>query len=133
MNKVEESIINSINKNGFPEKRVTLPFQAIFNSCKKHEVKLADVLKNLEEKQILSEIGNEKILFYSFEHVLNEAEQSSDSSDGGSNSLFKTAMDKIKQMNPGQLNELRKKVANMSADERAELMKKAKDMFTKKN
>ena len=64
MNKISESIIQSIRKNGFPEKKVTLPFQAIYDSCKKNDLKLSDVLKTLAEEDIQSEIGNDKILFF---------------------------------------------------------------------
>ena len=60
---VEKSILNSIEKNGFPEKMVNLPFQAIFNTCKKNGVKLSAVLKNLEKQEVFNEIGTDKILF----------------------------------------------------------------------
>ncbi len=123
MNKISESIIQSIRKNGFPEKKVTLPFQAIYESCKKNNLKLADVLKTLETEEIYSEIGNDKILFFQ------KPEHSKPDKDFGDSNLFKAAMDKIKGMDPKEVASLKDKVMNMSESERANLLKKAKDYF----
>ncbi len=120
MSDVEKNIINSINKNGFPEKRVNLPFKAIFDSCKKNSVKLSDVLDNLKSQEIYSEIGDEKILFYK-----EKVEPSFDIPPD----FMKSAMDQMKNMDPEQLKELKKKVMKMSSDERGEMLNKAKDIF----
>ncbi len=127
MNKVEKSILNSIKKNGYPDKKVNLPFQTIFSACKKHGLKLSDVLKSLKEKGILSEIGNEKVLFYAKQ----EKKADDPTFDSSESNMFKAAMDKVKDMDPKTLNDLKQKVMNMSAEERAELMSKAKDFLKK--
>ncbi|MBT4290271.1 MAG: hypothetical protein HOD92_23340 [Deltaproteobacteria bacterium] len=126
MNKISESIIQSIRKNGFPEKKVTLPFQAIYDSCKKNDLKLSDVLKTLAEEDIQSEIGNDKILFFK------KSESAAVEPDMNDNSIFKAAMDKIKGLDPKELASLKDKVMNMSEEERSALLGKAKDFFKKK-
>ena len=125
MNKISESIIQSIRKNGFPEKKVTLPFQAIFDSCKKNNLKLSDVLKSLETEDILSEIGNDKILFFQ------KSKQSQSDAGFTESNIFKAAMDKIKGLDPKELGALKDKVMNMSEEERSALLGKAKDFFKK--
>ena len=127
MNRVEESILNSIRKNGFPSKRVALPFQAVFSACKKNGVKLSDVLNSLKEKKVSSEIGNERIVFY----AAGEEKTEGSNSNGRDRGFLKAAMDKMKGMDPNELNEIKKKVMNMSPEERADLMRKAKDFFKK--
>ena len=119
--------MNSIGKNGFPEKKVALPFQAIFNACKKNAVKLSDVLKSLEQRSVLSEIGNEKILFY----AAGEETFENPNSDYRDGNIFKAAMEKIKGMDPKELSEIKNRVLNMSPTERADLLRKAKDIFKK--
>jgi len=126
MNKISESIIQSIHKNGFPEKKVTLPFQAIYDSCKKSKLKLSDVLKTLEEEDIHSDIGNDKILFF------RKTESATTEQDLGESSIFKSAMDKIKGLDPKELASLKDKVMNMSEEERSALLGKAKNFFKKK-
>ncbi|PCI23922.1 MAG: hypothetical protein COB67_12250 [SAR324 cluster bacterium] len=136
MSVVEESILKSIQKNGFPEKMVQLPFRSIFNSCKKHGVKLSDVLKQLHEQQVYSEIGEEKILFFREKPVQKQEQdsdqQATDPMGGMPDDFFKTAMDQMKNMDPEQLKQVKEQVMNMSPQERSELMNKAKGMFGKK-
>jgi hypothetical protein len=127
MNKVEESILNSIKKNGYPEKKVNLPFQAIFNACKKNDVKLSDVLNSLKEQGVMSDIGNEKILFYS-DVKASDSDQGFDFTDS---TMFKAAMEKMKGMDPNELDALKQKVMDMSPEERADLMEQAKGFFNK--
>ncbi|MCP4297037.1 MAG: hypothetical protein GY786_15645 [Proteobacteria bacterium] len=132
MSVVENSIIKSIEKNGFPEKMVSLPFRAIFDSCKKHGLKLAEVLNALKEKEVFSDIGEEKILFYREKPDV-ELKGDGNSETGNPFGLppefMKTAMDQMKNMNPEQLKELKEKVMNMSSQDRSEMLNKAKTMF----
>ena len=127
---VEDSILSSIQKNGYPAKRVSLPFQAIFNTCKNNNVSLTSVLKNLEAQNVLNEISNDKILFYhkDFKNKAPDKEKP----DIPEN-LVAEAMKKIKEINPADLEEMEKKVMEMSPEERNELMKHAKNMFRPKS
>ena len=57
-NPVADSIRHSITKNGYPEKVVRLPFKPVYDSCKKNDTALADVLDQLpKEENILGVDG----------------------------------------------------------------------------
>ncbi|MGK0289196.1 MAG: hypothetical protein ACI86H_000627 [bacterium] len=134
LEKVEQSILNSIQKNGFPDKKVALPFRAIFNSCKNNGVKLADVLKNLkDEESILSDIGEERITFFTKEHKQAAAETEKQSSlnpeDLFSGDFMQKAMEGLKDIDPSQFSAVQEKMANMSDEEKANMMKMASEMM----
>ena len=132
MSVVEKSIIQSIEKNGFPKKAVSLPFKPIFDSCKKHDLKLADVLRALQTQDIHSNIGDEKIVFY--RHAPTSVQDKGD--DPSTNRLFdvppefmKTAMEQLKNMTPEQLKELKEKAKLFSPQENSRMMDRAKELF----
>ena len=60
---VEDSIKHCIKKNGFPEKSVRLPFKAIHESCKNHNIALKDVLTNLIQHKIVGTVQGDFIEF----------------------------------------------------------------------
>lgn len=126
---IEESIINSITKNGFPEKKVSLPFQAIFKACKNSDVSLSAVLKNLEKQQIYNEKSGDKILFFD-----QQTPKKTPDFDPGEipEGLYKEAMDKVKNMDPTELEEMKKRIMSMSSTEQQDMLKKAKDLFKQK-
>ncbi len=126
---VEESILNSIKKNGYPEKKVALPFQAIFKACKKNEVSLSTVLKKLEEQDILNEISDDKILFFSKEF---KAKPTTNKPPEFSEKMVAEAMKKMEDMDPEELEKVKKQVMGMSPEEKNELIKQAKELFSKK-
>lgn len=124
MHKVDESIKASIHKNGFPSKKVNLPFKPVFEACKKNNEKLSEVLERLKQDGVLSQIGNEKILFYS-----PESEADKNRSRASNPSAYQSAMDQLKDMDPQQVEEIKKKVMSMSPEEQQALMKYAKDFM----
>lgn len=159
MAKVEDSILHSIKKNGFPDKAVNLPFRPIFNACKKQGEKLADVLKTLESQEVYSEIGEEKILFYREKPQPAKQEKQTGNSannpfgfdagdlfNGIPEDMINSAMEKmgnmdpeqlakmketLSQVDPEQLASMKEAVSKMSPEERENLMNQAKNMFNK--
>lgn len=125
MSKIDESIKGSIKKNGFPEKKVNLPFKPVFDACKKNGEKLSEVLERLKGDGILSQIGNEKILFFSPESEKKEKKSSINPN------AYQSAMDQLKDMDPKKVEEIKEKVMSMSAEEREALMKYAQDFMEK--
>lgn len=136
-NPVADSIKHSIQKNGFPEKMVRLPFKPVYDSCKKNDVALADVLDQLREESILGSMEGDYIVFRSPEkaaeavqakQAVSKEETSEDSSSwwsklsglGDLSSMAKEAMDK---MTPEQLAEVKERVANMSDEEKKNIVK----------
>lgn len=145
-NPVADSIKHSINKSGFPEKVVRLPFKPVYDSCKKSGTALADVLERLKTEGILGATEGDHIVFRSPEKVAEavrakdaarQAEaEGSDSSWwsklsglGDLSSMVKEAMAKL---NPEQLTEIKKRVENMSDDEKKNIFKMM-SQFTKKD
>ena len=133
-NPVLDSIKHSITKNGFPAKVVRLPFKPVYDSCKKRDIALADVLDQLREENILGAMEGDYIVFRSPEKAA-EAMQSKkpaseeDSSDsswwsklsglGDVSSMAKEAMAK---MTPEQLADIKKRVENMSDEEKKNIL-----------
>jgi DNA-binding transcriptional MerR regulator len=125
-NPVADSIKHSIIKNGFPGKMVRLPFKPVYDSCKKNGTTLADVLEHLKTEDIFSSTEGDYIVFRSAE----KAAPQEDSSDpswwsklsglGDLSSMAKEAMDK---MTPEQLAEVKERVANMSDEEKKNIVK----------
>ena len=135
-NPVADSIRHSIQKNGFPEKMVRLPFKPVYDSCKKNDVALADVLDQLREENILGSMEGDYIVFRSPEKAAEavqakqaaaKEETAEDSSSwwsklsglGDLSSMAKEAMDK---MTPEQLAEVKERVANMSDEEKKNIV-----------
>ena len=134
MASVEDNILHSLTKNGFPEKPVSLPFQAIFKACKKEGENLSVILHNLEQRDIEHRMTSDRILFFSRETA--ETANTPPSTDDYkgfdfSNQLVKDAMEKISEMDPADLEKLKKQVSGLSAEEKNELLKQAKGLFKK--
>lgn len=126
MESVIKSILHSIQKNGYPGKRVALPFKPIFDACKQRDVSLTSVLKKLEEQEVCHDMKDDRILFYARDYQPKSAGQNPH---GIPDDLYKAAMDKLKGMDPEEVEKMKKKVMEMSPEEQQELLKKAKDLF----
>ncbi len=145
-NPVEDSIKHSISKNGFPGKVVRLPFKPVYDSCKKHGTALTDVLDHLKEENILSAMEGDYIVFRSPEKAA-EAVQASEAApkeDSGADDsswwskipgigdLPSMAKEAMAKMTPEQLADVRKRVENMSDDEKNNIIKMMSDMMKPK-
>lgn len=133
MKSVEDSILHSIKKNGYPEKRVSLPFQSVFKACKSEKVSLSDVLKHLESNKVFSRIDNDRIIFFSQESAAKSEKINAEKSSGFdfSNRMVSEAMKKLEGMDPEEVERLKKQVMDMSPEQREELLKKAQSFFSK--
>jgi hypothetical protein len=61
---VDDSILTSIAKGGFPEKSVKLPFRPVYDSCKRNDTSLAEVLARLRGRGVVGKIVVDGILFH---------------------------------------------------------------------
>ena len=133
-NPVLDSIKHSITKNGFPGKVVRLPFKPVYDSCKKSDVALADILDQLREENILGAMEGDYIVFRSPEKAA-EAVQASqaapkeDSDDSswwsklsGLGDVSSMAKEAMANMTPEQLAEIRNRVENMSDEEKKNIL-----------
>ena len=140
-NPVADSIRHSIHKSGFPGKVVRLPFKPVYDSCKKNGTALADVLDHLKAENVLGAMEGDYIVFRSPEKAV-EAEQSrakapkEDSGDSswwsklpGMGDLPSMAKEAMAKMTPEQLADIKKRVENMSDNEKQNIIKMMSDMM----
>lgn len=127
---VEESIKYSITKNGFPGKKVKLPFKPIFDSCKQNNTSLAEVLANLARENISGRIKGDYIEFHGgLEADQRDANASGDGSafdPANWKNLQASAMEALSRMTPDQIAQLRRMAEGLSDEEKKGLM----DMMT---
>ena len=134
-NPVADSIRHSITKSGFPGKVVRLPFKPVYDSCKKSDVALADILDELREENILGAMEGDFIVFRSPEKAAEavqaaKAPPKEDSGDSswwsklpGMDDLPSMAKEAMAKMTPEQLAEVKDRVANMSDEEKQNILK----------
>lgn len=126
---VEESIKYSITKNGFPQKKVKLPFKPIFDCCKQNNTSLGEVLGNLARENISGKIKGDHIEFQSslaeaHENTI-DAQAAGDRSGIGSadlNNLQQSAMEMLSRMTPEQISQLQKMAQSLSDEEKKSLL-----------
>ena len=134
---VEDSIKHCIEKNGFPKKNVRLPFKAIHESCQKYDSALKEVLANLAQKKIIATVQGDFIEFRSGDKPPQEPKISSKVSDSSQTSLpnmenlKEMAQSYMSKMSPDQIKELEKTVANMSEEEKKNILKNFSEQFFK--
>ena len=133
---VEKSIKHSIEKNGFPEKSVRLPFKSIHESCKSHNIALKNVLANLIQHNIVGTIQGDFIEFRASNALTKK--KPSDQTNGPSETTLPN-MEELKnitqsymsKMTPEQIKELEKTVSNMSEEEKENILKNFSTQFFK--
>ena len=134
---VERSIKHCIEKNGFPEKSVRLPFKSIHESCKNHNTALKEVLANLTQHKIFGTIQGDFIEFRARENLKgkpntsNQENNSSKTTAPNMEDLKEMAQSYMSKMTPEQIKELEKTVSNMSEEERGNILKNFSTQFFK--
>lgn len=155
------NLLKNLVQNGFPEKKVALPLEKLYESAHSKNVNFNKVLTFLlEEKDIDHEKTSTKIIF--FPKVVEENASSDDAADGipglgnmadimkmgqemfgnmnpdmlkggdmSMASLAEKAKAMMASMSPEQLENLQKVVNNIPTDKKEALMKKAKDLGIK--
>jgi hypothetical protein len=129
MDKIVDHLIRTLQKNGFPDKQVTLPFQPVFRACRQHQTSLSAVLKALKSKGIQHQIRDDRILFSAQEDA---AAKPTTPEPTVSPELYEAAMKRIQQMDPAEVEALKAKVLGLSPDEQKTLLEKAQSMFARK-
>ena len=134
---VENSIKHCIEKNGFPEKSVRLPFKSIHESCKNHSTPLKEVLANLIQHKIFGTIQGDFIEFRASDNLKEKPNASNQENNSPKTTmpnmgdLKEMAQSYMSKMTPDQIKELEKTVSNMSEEERGNILKKFSQQFFK--
>ena len=134
---VENSIKHCIEKNGFPEKSVRLPFKSIHESCKNHSTALKEVLANLIQHKIFGTIQGDFIEFRASDNLKEKPNASNQENNSPTTTmpnmgdLKEMAQSYMSKMTPDQIKELEKTVSNMSEEERENILKNFSQQFFK--
>ena len=137
---VEDSIKYSIKKNGFPERVVRLPFKAVYESCKRHNTTLKNVLDSLIKDKIVGTIQGDHIEFCSPDNPAPKTDTRTQPDNTSwmndlpdLESLKETAQSYMSKMTPEQISEVGKTIENMSDEEKKNIIKMLTQQFNPKN
>lgn len=122
MKKFSSLIIKNLEVNGFPQKKVSLPTEKMYEIADAKGHSLNTVLKYLEEEcQIQSTIKTEKIIF--------EKKVESTFEDLQNNPAFmEQAQDMMSKMDPTELQKIQEQIMNMTPEQKEEMLRQAKNM-----
>lgn len=126
------SIMETLAKNGFPEKKVALPLEKLYESAHSKGVNFNKVLEFLQEKGTFHEKTDEKIIFTD----KNPNATSAASPLGGFDmsglkgmnmgEMMRAASDMMKNLSPDQLSTIKNQISNLSPDQ----IENMKNMFS---
>lgn len=119
MKEFTEKILQTLKSNGFPEKKVSLPTDKMFEVADSKGFSFNDVLHALKtEHNVESKIGPDKIIFSQIvvASQMNPAE------------MMKQAQEMMAKMDPEELRKIQEMFTNMSPEEKEEIVKKGKDL-----
>ena len=114
-----------------------MPFKPVYESCKKNDTALADVLEHLKTEKILGAMEGDYIVFRSPEKAAEAAQvkkvapqEDSGTEDSswwsklpGIGDLPAMAKEAMAKMTPEQLADIKKRVENMSDEEKQNILK----------
>jgi hypothetical protein len=118
-----QSIIKNLETNGFPQKKVSLPTEKMYEVSDNKGFSFNTVLEKMKEEfKISSEIGDEKIVFAKMVEV-------DESNFPNLNpEMMKKAQEMMSGMDPEEFQKIQDSIENMSDKEKEEMMQKAKGM-----
>lgn len=123
MNEFIEKILANLKSNGFPAKKVSLPTEKMYEAADNRGLSFNKVLEQMKaDHQIDAQVGTDKIIF----SQVMEAPPA-----GGFNfneDMIRQAQEMMNQMDPEELRKLQEQFASMTPEQKAEIMKKGKDM-----
>lgn len=143
-----ETIKSNLDRNGFPDKKVSLPLEKLYEAAENKGLSLNDCLLAMENEGIFHEKTTEKIIFRGpAQNPFNESYVSAEESSKAQNSSFdmnnvnpdmfkgkskediqKQAQDYMSQMSPDQLKQIQEMYAKMSPEEKQKIMDQARNM-----
>lgn len=131
MDKFIESIMSNLEQNGFPEKKVSLPLEKMYEISDNKGLNFNEVLEKLKsEKGIQSNSEGDRIIFEMIKvpDALNMDHLNDMFKGADQNEMMKKAQEAMAAMTPEQMAEMKNMFENMSEQDQQDLMKKGKDM-----
>lgn len=115
-----DHILKILSTNGFPQKRVSLPTEKMYEAADNKGFSFNQVLDELKASHnIEAQIGPDKIIF-SQAVAANTAMNKED--------MMKQAQEMMSKMSPEELKRMQEMFMNMTPEEKEEIMKKGKDL-----
>lgn len=114
------SVVQNLEKHGYPARRVALPLDKMYEIAHGKGLNFNKTLSTLEERGIAHEKTAEKIIFF--------AKDTASTMTPSPHEAMAQAAEMLKGMDPAQLEQLKTMVENMSDDERAAMLQRARDM-----
>ena len=129
-----KQIEENLKSNGYPEKKVSLPLEKMYEVADSKGLSFNAILKEMKEVHGIDFIlETERVVFSAVEK--NETPQNSPFSfnpeelkDMDQDELKEKAQNFMKSMSPEQMEEIQKTFNNMSQEEKDDIMKKGKEM-----
>lgn len=122
----KELILKNLNSNGFPQKKVSLPLEKMYEMAELKQVNLNTILKELEDSGIMHEKDDDKIIFC---QITTSTATATDSAAGNfSPEMMQKAQEMMGKMTPEQIKQAEDMLQKMTSTDKDDLMKKAKDM-----
>jgi DNA-directed RNA polymerase specialized sigma24 family protein len=122
-----DNLLRILEKNGYPEKRVALPLERLYEAAYEKQLNFNKALEILLSRGVNHEKTAQKIIFFPNEPASSvEADSPKDFA-----AMMTQAMEMLNKLSPEQRAELEKMVVNMSDEEKAQMMEKAKSMGLK--
>ena len=121
-----DNLIRILEKNSYPEKKVALPLERLYEAAYEKKLNFNKVLEVLHTRGIGHDKTTQKVIFF----PVNSAQERSDRGEAPKDlsAMMSQAMDMLRQMTPEQRDELEKMVLNMNDEEKAQMKQKARDM-----
>ncbi len=117
MKEFTENILQTLKSNGFPEKKVSLPTEKMYEVSDSKGFSFNLVLEQLKaEHGINAEIGPDKIIFSQVVGEMNPED------------MIKQAQEMMSKMDPEEVRKIQEMFTNMSPEEKEEILKKGKDL-----
>ncbi len=112
-----DKILQTLKANGFPEKKVSLPTEKMYEVSENKGFSFNQVLEQLKlEHGVNAVIGPDKIVF---SRVV---------ADTNPEDMIKQAQEMMSKMDPEELRKIQEMFTNMSPEEKEEILKKGKDL-----
>ncbi|MBF0313841.1 MAG: hypothetical protein HQK52_10525 [Oligoflexia bacterium] len=125
-----EKIIQTLQANGFPEKKVTLPLEKMYEISESKKLNFNDVLTELAAQGINHEKLSDKILFSQVEQNNQDIHQKIFDRLKGMDpkDMMKNAQSILSSMSPEELQAMQEMYQSMTPSQREELAKRAQEM-----
>ncbi len=122
MKEFSTKIYETLQRYGYPQKRVSLPTEKMYEVADNKGLSFNSVLDYLKnEYQVAAEVKDEKIIFSPLSAAENFSNLDVDS-------LKQQAEELMQSMSADELKQMQESFQNMSEDEKQDLMQKGKEM-----